>query len=180
MALTPAEIESAAPNAWTGKPSAVVYETAEDVALWLTSKRNLNAFDTLSLPEQEAALVEVTEDAEEAVRPWFRGRPQDQAQGLLLPARGAYDSSLHLMVASGDLPALERSIRSYLEGIRLLAEEVPAGTYMQLATPGAQLIKEEGKTIERTVYREGSDPTSLKANHPAAYRKLRAIIPRIG
>ena len=177
MPLAAAQIESAAPDAWSGKAASVIYEPAATVAAALVL-RGFPAFDASTLAEQEAALIRVTEDAEDALRRRFRGRAVTRGQGLLLPARGAYDYQAHLLLSSGDLTS-ESSVRAFLGGIGRLAEHLRAGTYMPLAEPGSQLVKSESSRRGRTEFRDGADPMSLAANHPATWRRLRQILPRM-
>lgn len=171
MALTAAEIESAAPDAWTGKPEALSYDSEADVATWLT-RRGKTAFDGLSAPEKETTLINAVAAGEDAIRALFNGRPVTVGQGLLFPARGAYDGH-------GVLLSTDTAPREYLEGLRLIAEEQAAGTWMVLAAPGLSGIKRERTRASEVEYRDNVDVASLQANHPAIWRKLWMAVPRL-
>lgn len=171
MAFVAAEIESAEPSPWTGKLGALVYESEAAVASWLT-RRGKTAFDGLDADGQEAALLNATEAGEDAVRPYFRGRPVTTNQGLLFPARGAYDGH--------GVPILtDTAPREYLEGLRLIAEEMASGTWMTLAGAGLTGVRSERTKAGAVEYRDGVDPGALSTNHPAIWAKLRMAIPRL-
>lgn len=171
MALTAAEIESAEPNPWTGKLGALVYEATADVATWLT-RRGKTVFAGLEAADQEVKLIEATEAGEDVLRGLFRGRPVTTGQGLLFPAYGAYDGHGYL-IPSDTAP------RQYLEGLRLIAEELAAGTYMALVDAGLVGVRAEHTRASGVEYREGVDVSTLSANHPAIWRKLRMAVPRM-
>jgi hypothetical protein len=172
MAFTAAEIESEAPDAWTGKPTALVYETIAAVAARL-SRRGKTAFNTAEEAAQEIALLRATEDAEDAIREEFRGVPLQSGQQLLFPADGAYDGRGHYIPAN-------TAPTEYLEGIGLMAEEISAGTYMVLAADGGAVgVLEEYTRKGGVKYRDGVDMSSLRTNHPDIWRKLKMAVPRM-
>lgn len=168
MALSPEEVESAAPDAWTGKADAIVYETLAEVETWLT-RRGHAVFGAADPASQESSLIRATELAEHVLKGLFRGAPHKATQGLLFPAFGAYDSQGYL-IPENSAP------RSYLEGIRLLANEASAGTLMpQLDVVG---VKEEQSGYTRTQYRVGTPQYALSVNHPEAWFRIKTAIPR--
>ncbi len=179
MPLTDDQIESASPDAWTGKPAAIVYQTAAQAATYLVSI-GLSTFNAADLADQEAALARATDTSEDSLRRKLRGQPVERSQGLLLPAFGAYDYNGRLMPTSGDLEVEVPAIRALLRGIALLAEHITAGTFMPSAQPGAG----GGVTREWTrrggvEFQDGADTASVAANHPEVHRKIRQIVPRM-
>jgi hypothetical protein len=170
MAFDPAEVESEAPDAWTGKSTALVYELASVVEAWLT-KRGHAAFAALEVADKDAVLLRMTELAEDIIKPKFRGRPVRQGQRLLFPARGAYDGRGALL-DDNEAPA------GYLEGIRLMCELEAGGNFMP--TPGELAgIAEERNRRGGIVYRQNIDPAALSTQHPDVWRKLRQAVPRL-
>lgn len=166
MPLTADQIEDG-----TGKPTAVVYEDLATVAAWLTL-RGLTVFAGKAEADQIAALVRATSAAEDEVRLRLRGTAITDDQGLLFPASGAYS-------AAGDLFAEDARPRTYLEGIRLLAEESAAGRLV-LTAPAPAGIKEERSRQGAIVYGDGAGGVSaLAAHHPEAHKKIVSVIPRV-
>lgn len=166
MTLTADQIEDG-----TGKPTAIVYEDLATVAAWLTI-RGLTVFAGKAEADQIAALVTATSAAEDEVRLRLRCSPITDDQGLLFPASGAYS-------ASGDLFAEDARPRTYLEGIRLLAEEAAAGRLV-LTPPAPAGIKEERSRQGGIVYRDNAGGISaLAAHHPEAHKKIASVIPRL-
>lgn len=177
MAFSTAQIESAGADAWTGKLTSVVYESTGDAAAYLSSIGKA-AFAGAAEDAQDVALLRATEDAEDAIRDRFRGRPLVFGQGLLLPARAAYAGRRLLPTDPAQL-ALDRRVLAYLRGIRLLAEEIAGDTYMPLASVGAGAVESERTSRGAIVYREGANPAALRSNHPEAWAKIVQILPRI-
>lgn len=171
MALSAAEIESADPSAWTGKVGALTYDSESDATTWLT-RRGYTELEAASAGDQEIYLIKATEAAEDAIRSAFRGRPVTTGQGLLFPAYGAYDGQ-------GVLITPDTAPDQYLEGIRLIAEELAAGTWMLLADSGVGAIRSERTKASAVEYRDGVDASSIQANHPGIWRKLRQAVPRM-
>lgn len=171
MAFLAEEVESAAPNAWTGKPTALVYQLPSEIATWLV-RRGYAVFAAAEAADQEAILLRVTEVAEDVVREWFRGRAIQAGQRLLFPARGAYDGA-------GNLVEQDTAPSGYLEGIALMCELDAAGKFLpSAADPMLAAIAEEGSRRGRIVYRGNVDPAALSTQHPEVWRKLRQAIPR--
>lgn len=174
-ALTAAEIESAAPNAWTGKPSALVYESEGDVSAWLV-KRGLTAYSARPEDDKAADLVVVTETVEAEIATRIKGVPVTpgrlgERQGLLFPAAGAYDSS-------GELVPSDSAPLGLLEGIRLLAEEKAAGRFLKgQRSPGIK--RQKHREVMELEYFEGVDGSSIATLHPDAWRRIAKAFPRV-
>lgn len=174
--LTDAQVESADPDSWTGKLQAAVYETTTQAGDALALK-GLTVFQGSTDPQKDAALVEATEIAEAELEPFFRGRSVTEGQGLLLPARGAYDQHYTLLRESGDL-TLDRAVnKGLLPGIRLIAEYLRDGSWMVLSSAGAAGLKREKTRRGEVEYKDGSDPGSLASNHRDVFGLLRRIMP---
>ncbi len=180
MALTPAQIESADPDSWTGKPTSIVYQPNADLAAFL-SLRGLTVFSDSTDAEKDTANLNAVEAAEAAVRGRTRGVPVQAGQRLYLPAAGAYDHQSRLMHSSGDPLAadtLERSIVSYLEGVALIAEHLRAGTWRLLTGTGVASKKREHTRVYEVERFQGSNPEGLAEQHPDVWLKLAQILPR--
>ena len=175
MALSAAQVESSAPDSWTGKPTSIVYEPTADVETWL-ALRGMTAFSDSTTGEQEEALINATEAAEDYIRGRVRGVVVQEGQRLYLPALGAYEHTRRLMRASGDL-LLERAVVSYMEGIRLIAERMRAGEWLPLT--GVAGIKREKTRVAEVEYVEGADAEGLRAQHRDVWRKISQILPRL-
>jgi hypothetical protein len=172
--ITAAQVESAEPDSWTGKPLSVVLETTTEAGDALALK-GFTAFQSSTDPDKDAALIRATEIAQEELEPFFRGRPVQEGQGLLLPARGAYDHNYNLLRESGDL-TLERAVKNgLLPGIRLIAEYLRDGSWMLLASPS--FVKRDKTRRGEREYKDGSDPNSVRAQHSDVYGFLRKMMP---
>lgn len=171
-----AQVESAEPDRWTGKLAAVVYETTTEAGDALALK-GLTVFQGSTDPEKDAALIEATEIAEQELQATFRGHDVQDGQGLLLPARGAYDQHWRLLRESGDL-TLERAVKKgLLPAIRLIAEYLRDGSWLLLAATGTSGIKREKTRRGEVEYKAGADPESIATNHRDVYGLLRQIMP---
>ena len=174
--LIPEQIESATPDEWTGKPTAIVYTTTAEAVTWLTL-RGLAAFSGSTEPLQDAALLNATEAAEAYILPKIAGKPIQAGQRLYLPARGAYDEHMNLLPTSAADLALDRSVARYLEGIYLIAEKMRAGTWRTATGTGAASKKREETTTYKVEHHDGSDPEGLGEQHRDVETKLLAIVP---
>jgi hypothetical protein len=169
MALTAAQVESASPNAWTGKSTSLAYETEAEVAAYLTA-RGLTDYDGRTADQKAQDLISVTDAVEAEMAERFRGAVVQLDQGLLFPARGAYTSR-------GELVDADTAPPGYLAGIALLCEEKAAGTFLPTETGAAIKVEEEGGA--RTEYFEGGSLSSIEAQHPAAWRRIAEAIPKV-
>jgi hypothetical protein len=168
-ALDASEIESADPNAWTGKTTSLAYQGEGVVSAFLT-RRGFTAYGGLgSDNDKAAALVVATEVAEDALRSFFAGSAVNRDQRLLFPALGAYDSRGNLILPN-EAPA------AYLEGIALLAEAKAAGTLMPATGKATGLKRQEGPDLELEYFQV--DRVSLKAQHPDIWWRISAAFPK--
>lgn len=163
MPFAPEEIEDG-----TGLATALVYESPEVVAAWL-SRRGMTGFASASDGVQQAALIRATETAETEAKQWVRSFPVSDHQHLIFPAFGAYLSNGHL-IDEDEVP------EDYRIGIRLLAEAAAvAGGLMPNA--GSLPIEAESSKRGSITYRRGTDFSSLGVNHPEAWKKISTVIP---
>lgn len=169
MAFLPADIEDG-----TGLPTALVYEPLEDALAWLT-RRGFTALALKAASQAAAAetdFVRATMDVDNLVRPFLeRSEPTRRNQGLLFPRDGAYSSAGYLFEPD-ELPAV------YLEGIRLIAEHMAAGSYM-LHSGGPVGIEEERSRNGAIKYRPGSNPNSFQSNHAEEWRRISTVVPSL-
>ena len=108
---------------------------------------------------------------EDELREIFRGADVQADQGLLYPARGAYDSR-GLLIDSDTAPT------GLTDGIALLCEEQAGGTFMG-ADGGGAGIKREKEGGTETEYFEGVDQTLMSSQHPGPWRRISEAIPRV-
>lgn len=168
MALLAAEIESAAPNAYTGKPGSLAYESEAQVAAFLV-RRGKTVYDARDPDDKEADLITVTERVEAELADRIRGARIDRDQGLHFPAQGAYDSS-------GVLIDPDTAPVGLLRGIALLCELQAGGTF--LANVVRQGIKRaEAETVEVEFF-EGVDGGSIATLHPDIWKTIAQAIPK--
>ena len=122
-------------------------------------------------------MLEGHEEVEDALlEAGFRGSQIVNGQGLLLPARGAYDSE-GLMIDGDEIPAEaaeRRGLQRLFEGLCLAVEKSHAGNLADpVATSGAagqfSKITRRGRTVE---FRQSS--SGFKDRHPDIWRKARA------
>jgi len=176
--FTPEQVESATPDEWTGKPTAIVYTTTAEAAAWLTL-RGLSAFSGSTEPLQDTALLNATEEAEAYILPKIAGKPIQTGQRLYLPALGAYDEHMNLLSTFAADLATNRSVARYLEGIYLIAEKMRAGTWRTATGTGASSKKRRKTTTYEVEYHDGADPEGLGEQHRDVEVKLLAIVPGI-
>jgi hypothetical protein len=165
-ALSAAEIESSAPNAWTGKSTSLVYESEATVAAFLL-KRGKTLYSARNPDEKAQDLIVVTETVEAEVYDKFRGARVDPDQALLFPARGAYDGR-------GVLIDEDTGPRGLLDGISLLCEEQAAGNLLPEPFTGVKRQKADDVEAE---YFDTSDRSTLAVAHPAAWRRIASSFP---
>lgn len=177
LGFTPEQIESADPDSWTGKPTSIVYEPTSDVATWLAA-RGKTVFSASTGAEQAEALLNATEAAEDLLRQRVRGVGLQEGQSLYLPAVGAYEHTGNLIPTSGDL-LLSRPVKTFLEGVRLIAEYMSDGTWLPNAGTGASSKKRERTRVYEVERFEGRDPEGIAEQHRDVWRKISAILPRL-
>lgn len=152
----------------TGKSTAVVYEAPATGITWLNT-RGKTSFSAASAALQEQYAVEAVEEAQDLlVELGFEAPPTIPTQALIFPSRGAsrWDGRLY---DTDEIPV------HLLEAIRLIEEEKAAGTWMDAADLVGVVDIEEGgasESLSSTI-----DLSSLEANHPAIYRRLRRCMP---
>ncbi len=163
--FAPEEVEDG-----TGRSTAIVYDNVDAAKAWL-DRRGLTAFGLADEDVQKAALVRATDAAEDAIRQHVRLVHFEPTQALLFPGVGAYDSSGRLM-EENERPLI------YRQGIFLLAAEIIAGTFMQVAKTPLNIASESSRRGSIT-YRQGVNPGSLAANHSEAWSKISFVIPQL-
>lgn len=150
----------------TGRPGAVVYESPVVGISWLV-RRGKNAFAGLDDAAMEAAAINAVEAAHDALLLYGFDSPKTYpVQALAFPASGAY-------AFDGRLFAPDEIPTDLLEGIRLIEEEIAAGTWMPTAGQGPiKRMEADGSEVEYF-----SSPDTLEAQHPAIAGKLRRCVP---
>lgn len=169
-ALTAAQIESSAPDAWTGKSTALTYESEAQVSTFLTS-RGKTVYSGRDEDQKREDMIIVTERVEDEIRELFGGSDVQANQGLLFPSRGAYDSR-GLLIDHDTAPS------GLTDGIALLCEEQASGTFMD-RDDGSSGIKREKLTLVETEFFESVDQASMSYQHPGPWRRISEAIPRV-
>lgn len=166
MTLTPEQIESADPDAWTGKPTSIVYENIDVVEAWLDQRGYTDYAEEADPAIREKNLIAVTSDIEATMEQRIWGSRFCNDQGLIFP--GTY------VDRQGDITTIPP--KNYLNGIALAFNKkcINGWGYEASLPSGAKRLWTKDGGIERS---DGMiSDVSIMTAHPEIWTYLSAAI----
>ena len=173
-AFATAEIEDG-----TGKSTALVYEDTSATIAYLDDRNGgsgTSVLSTKTADQQKSAMINGTDAAENAIRPYFRGLPRTDDQNLLFPSDGAIGSQRGTSQKVFDT---DETPSTYLEGVRELVELSADGKLWPTSSPDRAMIKSTSRRGHRVEFRDASVAGDLASLHPGVFRRLRTALPRV-